>query len=135
MSLTGGEWLDPSFPGRETQTPQTACSLQSPHLHFLQGSCCLLSSDLSDAVSRELLLLLHLPQMHPQNLLLGLLGLSLAFIPTTCLLITTSTALSGYNSLLRSRRECPISEDGFAFFCPQDFAKHHYPEFTQRLFC
>ena len=136
LSLTGGAWLDPSFPGRETQTPHNTCSLRSPHLRLLQGSCCLLSSDLSDAVSRELLLLLHLPQIYPQNLLLGLLGLSLAFIPTTFLLITTSTALTEwvkFPSTLPQRG--PYFRGWVCLFCPQDFAKHHYPGFTQRLFC
>lgn len=81
--------------------------------NLLQGSYYLLSNGLSDAVPTLLLLLLHLSQISPQNVLL--LGLSLAIILVTFPPITTSTALTEWVKFSSVLPECSFSEYRFVF--------------------
>lgn len=90
--------------------------------NLLQWSCHLPYNSLSDAVSRLLLLLLHLLQISPQNVLLwdsAFLSPPLPFLLSQLLLLSQS----GQNFLLCSQKKCPISVFGLVFFCPQDFAR------------
>ena len=73
------------------------------------GPCSLPSNHLTGAVPGVLLCLLHPLQTYPQNLRLGLLGLSLSQI-------TTSTAFTEQVKFPScTRRECPVSEDDVLF--------------------